>query len=128
MINVSVSPELLQSVQSREGEQMQTVEMYFNEKIEQYRQLKNDTFILIEDIPLLSPVELGNRCDALSTQQQKIVHDHEHLCLVMEDIGPEILNTSYIGEYQRALDKSILAYDILQTEIYSYRNKLQALA
>jgi hypothetical protein len=106
---------------------MQTVEMYFNEKIEKYRQLKQDTFILIEDIPLLSPIELGNRCDALSTQQREIIQDHEHLCLIMEDIGPEILNTAYIGEYQRALDKSILACDILHAEIHSYKNRMHAL-
>ncbi len=106
---------------------MQTVEMYFNEKIEEYRRFKQDTFTLIEDIRLLSPIELGNRCDALATQKQEIIHDHAHLCLIMEDIGPEILNTSYIGEYQRALDKSILACDMLQAEIHSYKNRMQAL-
>ena len=106
---------------------MQTVEMYFTEKIEEYRQLKQDTCSLIEDIPLLSPLELGNRCDALAMQQREIIHDHEHICLIMEEIGPEILNTSYIGEYQRALDKSILACDMLQVEIHSYKNRMYAL-
>jgi hypothetical protein len=107
---------------------MQTVEMYFNDTIEKYRQLKQDTFLLIADIPMLSPIEIGSRCGALTMLQREIADDNEQLCLLMEDIGPEILETAYIGEYQRAMDKSIRACDSLQAEMRVHRDRIHCLS
>lgn len=107
---------------------MQTVEMYFYNTIEKYRQLKQDTFLLIDDIPILSPIELGSRCGMLTTLQREIADDNEQLCLLMEDIGPEILETAYIGEYQRAMDKSIRACDSLRAEMRVHRDRMHALS
>ncbi len=107
---------------------MQSVEMYFNKTINKFRRLKQDTFLLIDDIPLLSPIEIDNRCNALTTLQQEITDDNDQLCLLMEDIGPDILETSYIGEYQRAMDKSIHACDSLRLEMRLHRCRMQAMS
>lgn len=104
---------------------MQSLEMYFNDTIEKYRQLKQNAFTLVADIPLLSPPEIGSRCRALTTLQREIANDNDQLCLLIKDIGPEILDASYLGEYQRAMDKSILACDTLQAEMLLYRNKMK---
>ncbi len=102
---------------------MQTVETYFNDTIEKYRQLKQTADLLIQSIPLLSPIEIENRCNELHLVQKEIYKDHSRLCLIMEGIGPEILNTSYIGEYQRAMDRAILACDTLQAELCFYQDR-----
>ncbi|MBV5318096.1 MAG: hypothetical protein JZU50_09815 [Desulfobulbaceae bacterium] len=103
---------------------MQTVAMYFSETIEKYRQLKQVTDLLTEEMPLLAPHELGSRCRVLSELQREINNDNHQLCLLMEEIGPEILDTASIGEYQRAMDKSILACDMLQAGMRFYRDRI----
>jgi len=44
----------------------------------------------------------------------------------MEFMGSTILDTSYVGEFQRALDKSIVTCDSLHAELTLYRNTLAA--
>ncbi|MBV5329161.1 MAG: hypothetical protein JZU65_16300 [Chlorobium sp.] len=107
---------------------MRSVEQYFNDTIEKYSQLKQATLTLVEAIHGLSPIEIENRCNALTTLQRELAVDNDQLNLLMEDIGPEILNNSYLGEYQRAMDKSILAYDTLQAAMHIYRNRICVLS
>lgn len=102
---------------------MQTVAMYFIDTIEKYRQLQQAADLLITALPGLSPAELGNRCDQLTTLQRAITVDNDRLCLLMEEIGPEILDTAEVGQYQRAMDSSILACDSLRQEIFLYRHR-----
>jgi len=102
---------------------MQTVAIYFNDTIEKYRQLQQATNLLIAAIPRLSPGAIGSRCEHLNTLQRAIAADNHQLCLLMEEIGPVILDTAEVGEYQRAMDRSILACDSLRQEIYLYRDR-----
>jgi hypothetical protein len=103
---------------------MQTVEMYAREKIEKYQHFNATTALLIEEIPLLSPSELQNRCADLVLLQRELTDNNDFLCHTLEWVGPDILNTSYIGELQRAIDKSVLASASLYTELLAYRDHL----
>jgi len=107
---------------------MRSVEQYFNDTIEKYRQLKQATLTLVAAIHSLSPIEIENCCNALTALQRELAVDNDQLSSLMEDIGPEILNSSYLGEYQRAMDKSILACDTLQAAMDIYKNSMYVLS
>lgn len=102
---------------------MQTVALSFTDAIEKYTQLQQATDLLIVAIPGLSPGEIGSRCEHLTTLQRAITAENDRLCLLMEAIGPEILDTAEVGEYQRAMDRSILACDSLRQEILLHRHR-----
>lgn len=103
---------------------MQTVEMYFNDTIEKYSLFKQAAVSLIQEIPSLSPELISNRCDDLTAMHHELTVNKEQFFIIMEFMGPGILETSHIGEFQRALDKSILACDNLYAKILVYKNEL----
>ncbi len=103
---------------------MQTIEMYINDTIAKYSLFKQAATQLIQEIPSLQPRDILHRCEDLTSQHKKIDQDKEQLFIRIEFMGPSILDTSYIGEFQRALDKTILACDLLHTEIAIYRESL----
>lgn len=105
---------------------MQSIEMYFNDTIAKYSLFKQAATVLIQEIPSLQPLDLFHRCEDLSALHQEITQEKEQLFIRMEFMGSGILDTSYIGEFQRALDKSILACDTLHAEITIYKNSLIA--
>lgn len=106
---------------------MKTVEMHFNDTIAEYSLFKNAATSLIQDIPSLTPNEINQRCAELSSIIRAITDNKNHLFDLMEFMGPGILDTSYIGEFQRALDKSILTCDTLYAEILAYKETLTSL-
>jgi len=101
---------------------MQTIEMCFNNTIEKHSIFKQAVTSLIQEIPQLSLSEINNRCQELEILYQDLTSNKEYLFALMEFMGPGILDTSYIGEFQRALDKSIATCDNLHQEILKYRN------
>jgi len=107
---------------------MQTMALYFNETIEKYRQLQQAADLLTTALPGLSPAEINSRCEHLTALQRVITADNDRLCQLMEEIGPEILDTAEVGEYQRAMDTSILACDSLRQEIFLHRQRARGQA
>ena len=103
---------------------MQTVEMYFNDAIEKYSLFKEAAVSLIQEITSLPPEVIYHRCEDLTAMHQELTENKEQFFIVMEFLGPGILNTSHIGEFQRALDKSIHACDTLYAKILVYKNEL----
>lgn len=103
---------------------MQTIEIYFADAIEKHGLFKEAAASLIQEISSLTPGAIDRRCKELTGLNQELLADKNHLCALMEFIGPGILDTSYVGEFQRALDKSIAVCDELYKEIHIYRQNL----
>jgi len=103
---------------------MKSVEMYFNDTIAKYSLFKQAATLLIKEIPALSPLDISNRCGNLTTMHKELNEGRDQLFILMEFVGSTILDTSYVGEFQRALDKSIVACDLLHDELTFYQNSL----
>lgn len=101
---------------------METIEMCFNNTIEKHSIFKQAATSLIQEIPTLSPSEIKHRCQELEILYNDLTSNKEYLFTLMEFMGPGILDTSYIGEFQRALDKSIATCEKLYQEINNYKN------
>lgn len=105
---------------------MLNVELYFNETIAKYNLFKQAAVKLLRDVRLLSPEEIHDRCKRLTGMHKELMENKEQLFTIIEFVGPGILETGYIGDFQRALDKSVAACDALYQEILIYRNNLSA--
>jgi hypothetical protein len=105
---------------------MESVEWYFNDSIEKLDVFTLAAAALVKEIPLLPPGDVQQRCAALINIQQKLSQDKELFFAIIEFVGPGVLDTSCIGEFQRALDKSILTCDILQSVVLKYRQNIIA--
>ena len=117
---------------------MKTTEDLFRESIDQYKILIADASNLSKVITNLSPDEILHRCKNIQQQQNKQIVIDNFIVEIMLDSGPEILESPYIGEYQRILDEAMLACDevalkakaiklTLQTEIqklYQFQNTI----
>jgi hypothetical protein len=103
---------------------MQTIEMYFNDTIANYSLFKQTATSLMQAIPSLTPDDIFNRCADLSNLHKEVAKNKEQLFIIMEFMGPGILDTAFIGEFQRVLDTSILACDTLYAEILNYKVNL----
>lgn len=106
---------------------MQSVEWHFADTIEKLGILTHAANALVGEIPSLSPGDVQKRCEILNGMQQKLSEDKEQFFAIMEFVGPGILDTSYIGEFQRALDNSILACDTLHAAILKYKANITLL-
>lgn len=105
---------------------MQSIEMYFNDTIEKISLFKQAAILLVQEIHALTPEAVHQRCNNLSAMQVKLTENKEQLFIIMEFMGPGVLDNSFIGEFQRALGKSILACDTLYTEILAYKHNLSS--
>ena len=103
---------------------MQSVEMYFNKAIQKHSLFKQAATLLILEIPGLTPNDIHNRCTDLTIMQRELTDNKDHLFDLMEFWGPGILDTAFIGEFQRALEKSILTCDSLYSEVLHYKDTL----
>jgi len=103
---------------------MQSVEMYINDTIEKYSLFKQAAVSLAQEIPALTPHVIHQRCEMLNAMHRELTKNKEQLFVIIEFMGPGVLDTSYIGEFQRALDKSILACDTLYAGILGYKDNL----
>ncbi len=103
---------------------MQSASMYFNDTIEQCNLFKQAATSIIAGIHTLSPDDIYQRCEKLSTMLKDLTENKEQFFTVLEFFGPGVLDTSSIGEFQRALDKSILTCDSLYAEILIYKQNL----
>ncbi len=101
---------------------MQTVEMQFIDAIHNYGLFQQAATLLIEEIPGLTPDDIYQRCSELAALQCELTEGQSHLFVLMEFVGPEILDQPFIGEFQRALQKSIRTSDMLRAEILHYKN------
>ena len=105
---------------------MLNVELYFNETISRYNLFKQAAVHLLQEVRLLSPEEIHGRCKRLTEMHRELMENKEQLFTIIEFVGPGILDTAYIGEFQRALDTSVAACDALYQEILVYRDNLSA--
>ncbi len=103
---------------------MQTVEMHFSNAIQEHSLFNQAALLLIQEITELAPDDICNRCTELTTLQQELADNQNHLFTLMEFVGPEILNTSFVGEFQRALQQSILTCDALHAAVLDYKKAL----
>ncbi|MBU1568837.1 MAG: hypothetical protein KJ630_24830 [Proteobacteria bacterium] len=103
---------------------MQSVEMYFNDMIAKHDLFKQAAFLLMKEVPSLTPTDIHDRCENLLILKRELTKDNDQLSIRMEFLGPGILDTTYLGDFQRALDQSILACDLLHAEILLYKDSL----
>lgn len=103
---------------------MQTIEMCFNNTIEKHRIFKQAATTLIQEVSQLTPSEIDHRCQELEILHNDVTSNKDYLFTLMEFTGPGILDAAYLGEFQRALDKSIATCDNLYNEILKYRTQL----
>jgi len=103
---------------------MQPLEMHFNKAIQKHSLFKQAATLLIQEIPRLTPDDIYNRCNDLSNMQRELTDNKDHLFGLMEFFGPGVLDTAFIGEFQRALEKSILTCDSLYAEVLHYKDTL----
>lgn len=103
---------------------MQTIEMFFNDTIAKYCFFTEAAALLTQEIPSLTPIEIQTRCLTLMTLQRELTDTGNQLCLLLEGMEPEFLDTSYTEAMQRAIEQSVLACTPLHAEILVYRNKL----
>ncbi|KAB2888463.1 MAG: hypothetical protein F9K32_16400 [Desulfobulbaceae bacterium] len=105
---------------------MLNVEIRFNTTIAKYNMFHQAAVALLQEIRSLSPDMIYHRCERLTAMHQELMENKEQLFSLMEFVGPGILETSYIGDFQRSLDKSIAACEALYREILLYRENLNA--
>ncbi len=105
---------------------MNTVSDLFQESIDRYAHIIEKTDTLTTIMSDLSAEEILKQCDELQKlQQQQAVIDN-FIIDVMNDTGPEILNTKNIGEYQRILDKAMLACNTIASKTEAIRSLLNS--
>jgi hypothetical protein len=104
---------------------MKTTEAIFRESIDQYKILINNASALSKIIADLAPAEILRCCKTLQKQQRKQGEVDKFIIEIMLDSGPRILETPYIGEYQRVLDKAMQACDEVALKAKAIRTTLQ---
>lgn len=104
---------------------MKTTEDLFRESIDQYKTLISDASDLSKTIANLSPNEILRRCENLQKLQNKQAEIDKFIIEIMLDSGPHILETPYIGEYQRMLDKAMQACDEVSLKAQAIRATLR---
>lgn len=102
---------------------MKTPEKLFRGSIEQYQNLIRKTSDIHNNMANLSPDEIFERCQQVLELQQDQAKVDKFIVDVMIDIGPQILDTPYVGEYQRIIAKAKQASD----KVASKARILQAL-
>lgn len=103
---------------------MQNVEQFFNDTVANYNIFKKAAVNLLEEVPTLSPEEIRRRCEKLGNIYKELHDKKEQLFAVIDFFGPGLLDTTYISEFQQALDQSIVSCDALYEEILAYRDNL----
>jgi hypothetical protein len=112
---------------SKEGAQMKAVESHFISTIGQLAAFTLAATTIVQEIAAIAPKDLQFRCEELSGMQKKFNRDNELFFEILEFVGPSVLDIDHIGEFQRALDKSIAACDILYAVVLEYRINLASL-
>jgi hypothetical protein len=103
---------------------MLNVELYFNTIIAKHNVFKQAAILLLQDVPILNAEQICRRSEELTVMHRGLIEDKEQFFTIIEFFGPGILETAYIGDFQRALDKSVAACEALYQEIIVYRDKL----
>lgn len=100
---------------------MLNVELYFNTLIAKHNVFKQAALVLLQDVQTLTPEQVCRRSEELASMHRGLIEDKEQFFTIVEFFGPGILDTAYIGDFQRALDKSVAACEALYQEIIVYR-------
>ena len=102
---------------------MKTVNTWFRESIERYKQLAEETSELKQNILTLPLEEIMRRCASIKKLQESFLDRDEKLQEIMAFIGSEILENPLVGKYQAALDEAIKETDQIAIKI-NYRKTL----
>jgi hypothetical protein len=102
---------------------MKTVNTWFRESIERYKQLTEETSELKQNILTLPLEEIMRRCASIKKLQESFLDRDEKLQEIMAFIGSEILENPLLGKYQTALDEAIKETDQIAIKI-NYRKTL----
>ncbi len=86
---------------------MKTTEDLFRESTEQYQQLIQNIADLSSHMASSTPEEILKHCEELQEMQKKQAKLDKFIVEIMNDLGPQILETPYVGEYQRMLDNAL---------------------
>jgi len=105
---------------------MNTTNDLFQESIERYKYLIDQTNSLASKMAGLSPEEILQHCEDLQKLQQKQAVVDKFILEVMTDNGPQVLDTQYIGEYQRIVNKAIQSCDKVASKAKTIRTLLQS--
>ena len=104
---------------------MKTTEKLFRESIDHYNLLIIAAENLNKKMATLSPNDILHCCHKLQKQQKQQAKTDLFIIDVMLDSGPDILQETYIGEYQRILQKAIHQCDELAVKAKEIRSILQ---
>jgi len=103
---------------------MKTPEELFQGSIDHYQQLIRQTSELHDNMAALSPDTILERCQ----QARKLLQDQaevdKFIIDVMMDIGPQILDSPFVGEYQRVLAEAKQASDKVASKARVLRSLL----
>jgi hypothetical protein len=103
---------------------MKTVEEYFQSSIAQYQLLEQETSKLADELASLAPEEILARCIHIQEMQKQIAEDDHRLIELIKFVGPDVLDTPSIGEYQRALERAIKASDRVSARAHTQKSIL----
>lgn len=104
---------------------MKTTEDLFRESIEQYNTLIKKADFLSKNMVSMSPDDILKKCEELGTLQATQAKADSFIVEIMHDTGPKILEQPYTGEYQRMLDKAMLACNKVAAKAQTIRTLLQ---
>ena len=104
---------------------MKTPEELFHESISHYQNLILKTIELCENMVTLSPGVILERCKEIQSLQKEQGEMDKFITDVMLDIGPQILEAPYVGEYQRILDETKKSTDKVASKARTIRALLR---
>jgi len=104
---------------------MKTTEQLFHESINHYRNLILKTSELYENMATLSPDVILKRCKEIQSLQKEQGEMDKFITDVMLDIGPQILEAPYVGEYQRILNETKKSTDKVASKARTIRALLR---
>jgi len=118
---------------------MKTPDELFQGSIDHYQELIRGAEDLYDNMASLSPDMILERCNQLRQLLKEQKETDKFILDIMLDIGPSILDTPYIGEYQRVLDnakqysdkvasKARILRTLLQSEIEKLKHGQKSLA
>ena len=104
---------------------MKSLEKWLKESTQKYNTLSAKNQELAEQMSDLTPEEILTFCQEIQTLQESIAESDEKMYELMNFAGPESLDLSETGEYQRALDKAIRASDHVASKARLYKQLIQ---
>ena len=96
---------------------MKSIDTWFQESIEHYKKLTEESEELKNSILSLPLEEMLQRCASIKKLQESYAEHDEKLHEIMAFIGAEVLDNPLIGKYQVTLDNAIKEADLIGAKV-----------